>query len=157
MTFNHTPEPWVVYKGAMNMDGGLNPFFRGIVALLKHSGEDDDVAVILDRNESAVDYEANSRRIVACVNACAGIPIEEVEKCSPDGKVAMECWTDLAADLAAVRIQRDILATMLGRVTTAFHIERGHADPTAPEGLDIRVCTVGICPVVTEALEAVGK
>lgn len=61
----HTPAPWVVYKGAMNMDGGLNPFFRGIVALLKHSGEDDDVCVILDRNESAHDYEANACLIAA--------------------------------------------------------------------------------------------
>ena len=61
----HTPGPWQVYKGPMNMDGGLNPFFRGIVALLKHSGEDDDVCVILDRNEEAHDYEANARLIAA--------------------------------------------------------------------------------------------
>ncbi len=61
----HTPGRWLVYKGPMNMDGGLNPFFRGIVALLKHSGEDDDICVILDRNESAADYEANARLIAA--------------------------------------------------------------------------------------------
>lgn len=60
-----TPGPWLPYKGKMNMDSGLNPFFRGIVALLKHSGEDDDVVVILDRNESATDYEANANLIAA--------------------------------------------------------------------------------------------
>ena len=64
-TAQHTPGPWLPYKGPMNMDGGLNPFFRGIVALLKHSGEDDDVVVILDRNESAADYEANANLIAA--------------------------------------------------------------------------------------------
>lgn len=61
----YTPGPWVAYVGPMNMHGGLNPFFRGIVALLKNSGEGNEVAVILDRNESAADYKANARLIAA--------------------------------------------------------------------------------------------
>ena len=60
-----TPGPWIVYKGPMTMSAGLNPFFRGIVALLRNSGDGEEVAVILDRNEEAHDYEANARLIAA--------------------------------------------------------------------------------------------
>lgn len=61
----HTPGPWRVYIGPINMEGGLNPFFRGTVALLKHSGDGNEVAVILDRNEAAHEYEANARLIAS--------------------------------------------------------------------------------------------
>lgn len=84
----HTPEPWLAYVGPINMEGGLNPFFRGTVAILKHSGEGDDVAVILDRNEPAHSYEANARRIVACINACKGETTEDLEKCA-EGAVVL--------------------------------------------------------------------
>lgn len=64
-TRTHTPGPWQAYIGPVNMNGGLNPFFRGTVAVLKHSGEDDDVVVITDTNRPAHDYEANARLIAA--------------------------------------------------------------------------------------------
>ena len=43
---------------------------------------------IADRNQNRVGFdmtEANARRIVACVNACAGLPTEQLESSPPGG------------------------------------------------------------------------
>ena len=89
-----TPGPWVVYRGPMNMDGGLNPFFRGIVALLKHAGEEDDIAVILDRNESAADYEANARLIAAAPELLAAL------EQAPEALVSYDTYFDWFREVA---------------------------------------------------------
>lgn len=64
MTQEHTPEPWKI--GAYGM----------VVARGEHGG-----IVIADvpRTDGDPAAEANARRIVACVNALAGIPIEAIE------------------------------------------------------------------------------
>lgn len=60
-------------------------------------------------------------------------------------------WADSDEIVAALRQQVQSLATMLGRTTTALHIQKMH------EGIDIKVCETGICPVVTRALAEVGR
>jgi hypothetical protein len=53
----HTAEPWRFYDWS---DGSVSI----------HDSHDDRIANMVDDFD-----EANARRIVACVNACAGIPI----------------------------------------------------------------------------------
>lgn len=61
----HTPGPWVAYHGPMGMDDGLNPFFKGIVAILQQSGGDENTAVTTVNDRTAFAYEANARLIAA--------------------------------------------------------------------------------------------
>lgn len=72
----HTPEPWVIWNGGdgIMMYGAREPK-RGGVALMCCNE--------LVSGRTAI---ANARRIVACVNACAGLPTEQLES-SPLGGV----------------------------------------------------------------------
>ena len=68
----HTPEPW----GVWNHDGDWT-----IEAMSKKAGCMVDIA-------NASFSEPDARRIVACVNACSGIPLEVLE--SPGYSVKAE-------------------------------------------------------------------
>lgn len=81
----HTPGTWKAYVGPISMSGGLNPFFKGIVAMLRHSGDDECVAVITDQNIPAFEYEANAHLIAAAPELLASLE-------------AMEKWTAYAFD-----------------------------------------------------------
>lgn len=61
----HTPEPWHA--------PGLGEI---------HSADHGDIAQICFavNDEGACGTEADARRIVACVNACAGIPTDDLER-----------------------------------------------------------------------------
>jgi hypothetical protein len=61
----HTPEPWKVYDG------------RGGYIYVGPAVPDDPVVAVC--HDYLADSAANARRIVACVNACAGIPTEELD------------------------------------------------------------------------------
>lgn len=65
---NHTPEPWRA-SNTCELDSGrvVQTVMRG----------DDTLADVF-----STDAKANARRIVACVNACAGIPTEHLEGAS---------------------------------------------------------------------------
>ena len=66
----HTKEPWHSH------DKFIHTQFTSTEGLAQHYA----VADVLEH--STIDYEtmlANARRIVACVNACAGIPTEALE------------------------------------------------------------------------------
>lgn len=57
----HSPEPWILAKSGVSIDAGRTRI----------------------RQEASLDREelrANARRIVAAVNACAGIPSEDLEQ-----------------------------------------------------------------------------
>lgn len=68
MSEQHTPEPWLVSK-------------RTVFAL-NERGTNIFSAIVQDAHTSTEELEANARRIVACVNACAGFSIEELEGAS---------------------------------------------------------------------------
>lgn len=68
MSEQHTPEPWLVSK-------------RTVFAL-NERGTNIFSAILQDVHTSTEELEANARRIVACVNACAGFSIEELEGAS---------------------------------------------------------------------------
>jgi hypothetical protein len=81
----HTPEPWRVEE---DEDGVF------VAGPYGYRGNPDDFRVIIE--DAAADPDdpeimANARRIVACVNACAGIPTEALEN---DGINAVLAITD---------------------------------------------------------------
>lgn len=76
MKAKHTPGPWI-YIG----NGDI------VARSEKYCGGEKDIAsVFLTRND---EDEANARRIVACVNACEGLPTNWLEK----NKI-QDRWTD---------------------------------------------------------------
>jgi hypothetical protein len=68
MSALHTPEPWVVD------DFGLHVFSGRRLVAGTGGHQDNFTADLPEINK------ANSRRIVACVNACSLMPIEDVEE-----------------------------------------------------------------------------
>lgn len=84
MTTQHTPEPWRAYdlESSTPHIGTIGPAGRGwlyeTVADFYHD-TDDSTSVVGAIYEPHPNAAANARRIVACINACAGIPIEELE------------------------------------------------------------------------------
>jgi len=71
---DHTPEPWEVER-----DGGMLYLVtksRQVIALLSDDGRAE--------RSGLEGTEADARRIVACVNATAGIPTERLERMPQD-------------------------------------------------------------------------
>jgi len=94
----HTPEPWlatgrVVYK--LN-EKGVNHFS----------------AFVQDYQACESELEANARRIVACVNACAGMPTWKLER---DGLPSVREYLDMEA-------QRDQLRAALESIVDQHKI-----------------------------------
>lgn len=96
MENKHTPEPWkTVFRGD---EGGLD------IDAFVSNGWGDYVTLALNVGE------ANARRIVACVNACAGVPTERLES---DKYVHPKL---LQVQVDALRNQRDELLSALERI-----------------------------------------
>lgn len=90
---SHTKEPWQVYPGRTNR--------KNIVIENIHG---DCVALVMESED--VD-EADARRIVACVNACAGVPTKVLEA------VGRHHGFDPAEVIAEIEKQRDELLAAL--------------------------------------------
>lgn len=75
MSHTHTPEPWFVADVGEHIAIGI-PIEKGCVCRIKNtvSGEG-----INDEDR------ANAHRIVACVNACAGIPTDDLNEVTEKG------------------------------------------------------------------------
>lgn len=98
MTIKHTPEPWQVHQDA---SGDVFVSSAKTSFHIAEIGSEDDEAVIPD-----------ARRIVACVNACRGLPTEELEQ---KGLVAA-----VGTQLLDVEQQRDELLTALGALAECY-------------------------------------
>ena len=93
----HTPEPWKVHGGTLGHKGDIFvPTAKSIqdchhvarcFAPKPSKKPLCDLQVIQMEREAIATIEANARRIVACVNALAGIPIEAIEAL-PEGELA---------------------------------------------------------------------
>ena len=94
---NHTQEPWRVGRPGTVVSDTPVPGMGGSDAVEYYGGH-----LI---GESIV--EANARRIVACVNAIAGVPTEWLEKFSIDGS------ENVAQENARLTKQRDELLDVL--------------------------------------------
>lgn len=103
----HTPEPWVVSAagyGDWKFEGGFNGTIVGKDKQVVFAGPSSFKAL---RGETEEQATANAKRIVACVNACAGISNEDLEsggagfwgrfaarnarRCDELAKVMLEC------------------------------------------------------------------
>lgn len=65
MKTDHTPEPWRIGTPPPNGEQTI--------------GNEKGLMVAVATTGHGVSAEANARRIVACVNACAGIPTDDLE------------------------------------------------------------------------------
>ena len=92
----HTQEPWRANDAQADIDGP--------------NGE--PVAVCYCNDESGDDAKENARRIVACVNACAGIPTDMLERFNAI-VVAMY-------EVSKIEKQRDTLLAALRYLTEAI-------------------------------------
>ncbi len=83
MTAKHTPAPWVVNTAGSAKKG--EPF-RITEIYVYAPNTQDDTAICADVIDPVTQApsEANARRIVACVNACEGIPTARLEAGSAD-------------------------------------------------------------------------
>lgn len=76
MTATHAPEPWHVSRAGQPVGNYWADEAPGIAGANGRA-----VAEISDADDSRADYlNATARRIVACVNACAGIETEALER-----------------------------------------------------------------------------
>ena len=97
MTTHHTPEPWRANAAQADIEGP----------------DGEEVAVCYCNDDDGSDAIANARRIVACVNACAGIPTEELESA---GTIAVEVKDEMQDELLHVIRQRDELLDVINHI-----------------------------------------
>ena len=98
----HTPEPWVIEPwGGIEKDG----IFKGNLSVMSGRWS---VAIIQGDNEKPV--EANARRIVACVNALAGVPTDHIERFNQSS------IKDFSRDLS---VREELLAALKGVLKVA--------------------------------------
>ena len=102
----HTPGPWAVDEDGVVYRAG---FRHGYIKLATAWREDAWCGADGD-DES----RANARRIVACVNACEGVPIEVLEAQQAGGLP----WN--VADQIDKRVERDELLAVLREAYNAF-------------------------------------
>lgn len=100
----HTPEPWTYVPDEYN-EGDLAELCAGGSIM----ADDYFIAAI---HMDVPGYEANARRIVACVNACKGISTDVLEK--PDAS------SDLISALRVVEAERDALKADAERLAVAL-------------------------------------
>jgi hypothetical protein len=106
MSHTHTPEPWSIEQHSP----------AGLCHIVRHSGATTHIAEVV--------VKANARRIVACVNACAGIPDDMVShvvafglqghnKVSEDNSTLRDALQTQAEEAAKLIEQRDGLVDAL--------------------------------------------
>ena len=83
----HTPEPWDIGVSADNGLPCVDKVGSVFVEICECWGGVDD-------KEETEQSQANARRIVACINACAGIPTHELELAATR-KTAWNCLEEL--------------------------------------------------------------
>lgn len=122
---DHTPEPWRV-------DSGKDYYTKGLHICGDADNETNGagIAGIWDGRDELPEsvQEANARRIVACVNACAGIPTVALEKL-PYGVAVLDAFM-------AVQKQRDELLAALTVIAESKEICRVSAQRLAREAIE---------------------
>lgn len=114
MTDNkHTQEPWHFDGWNGTVTGISGNVFSGTHAAVWAKDND---TLICPTGIAGLDDEsvANAQRIVACVNACAGIPTDELEKFGPD---FLSHYTAMK-EVEAVVDERDSAKAMLNFIFT---------------------------------------
>lgn len=100
---SHTKEPWKIGFPPPNGEQTIGDL-TGMMVAVTTTGH-------------GVESKENARRIIACVNACAGIPTEQLE--SGEARSVR----DELADIAMLEKQRDELLDALERMVRLLEIE----------------------------------
>lgn len=120
----HTPEPWRVRQPTLGKIGGIevvNP--DGLIAQMQfHPAR---------QNEALADAE----RIVACVNACAGMddPVAEIEGLRSESSARLAVAQQAGDELIAAEAQRDELLAALRdfkKIAATAYIHWGRGEDT---------------------------
>lgn len=158
MSEQHTPEPWISNFRSIKQDFqmiGLGPESGRTIACVM--GGDTSGPYFVQSNAEA---DANARRIVAAVNACAGFSIEELEGASlfndsisaqdeidslksevEEMKLIIATDTGTESAVAAMQKQRDELLAALESILPEFrqHSLRNLRDDETSENHRCRV------------------
>lgn len=107
MNTPHTSEPWEFVSAGRGTVGGRMEVTEFYVRV-----PGDDVAIACDIVDPTTGQpsEQNARRIAACVNACAGIPVECLESGAP-----LKSGDDEARELAKLREDLALAVARLGQ------------------------------------------
>lgn len=104
----HTPEPWIYHRQG---------FSTVYVEARIGCGLLQEIAACGPCNDGQEQQEANARRIVACVNACAGLETEHLENQTMLGETLVKRFNLLKSEAAELTKQRDeLLATLQGMI-----------------------------------------
>lgn len=101
----HTPEPWEYSCGAIFQE-------RGSVSIARTHGAELFQGAMTDRDAISERIKEDARRIVACVNACRGLPTDELEQKGLIAAVGSDLL-ELDGQLAEIKQQRDELLAAL--------------------------------------------
>ena len=105
----HTPEPWRIGTPPPNGEQTI--------------GNEKGLMVAVATTGHGVSSKANARRIVACVNACAGMTNEQIDNvCMISGSL-LNRFGEQMAYLGQVEKQRDDLLAALKRVSLELGID----------------------------------
>jgi hypothetical protein len=88
----HTPEPWIISGPSPGIGKGIDD--GGDYAIIAGGHIIGETIHLVDHNEYRP-AEANARRIVACVNACAGISDIEVIRIADMPRTALNARLEL--------------------------------------------------------------
>ena len=102
----HTPEPWRAFNNGQGVVGVSTDRSDVCWTRIEEGGWLDSDRTI------DIDYE-NARRIVACVNACAGIPTELLNDSKCWAEAGVETATSLRKQIATLTRQRDLAVKAL--------------------------------------------
>ena len=97
MKTEHTPEPWRIGTPPPNGEQTI--------------GNEKGLMVAVATTGHGVSAEANARRIVACVNACAGIPDEQLYDQEPG--CLLSAMVEQEQEIMTITKQRDELLASL--------------------------------------------
>ena len=104
MKTDHTPEPWRIGTPPPNGEQTI--------------GNEKGLMVAVATTGHGVSAEANARRIVACVNACAGIPDEQLYDQEPG--CLLSAMVEQEQEIMAITKQRDELLAALEKMNRAY-------------------------------------
>lgn len=106
----HTPEPWEYSCGAIFQE-------RGSVSIAKTHGAELFQGAMTDRDAISERIKEDARRIVACVNACAGMETEILENMTILGNTLLDRLDLRKRREAELKSQRDEMLEALEAIT----------------------------------------
>lgn len=129
----HTPEPWIEAGPSYGKPHPVE--INSIVPVNIEEGELVEDICTFDHSNNHEQNAANARRIVACVNACAGISTEVLEAPGP----GIETAKQIVKENELLTAQRDSLLSALRALYGWQRAEVEHFGATTPDDFIIEM------------------